>query len=150
VTRAQLFAHLTRLRACEPAVGWATATKGSPAHLWALCPDPRWSLWLAGRAQVDRTLLVLTACEIARTALVHVPAGELRPLRAIETAEAWCRGEATTEQVRAARSAAAAAAAYAAYDAYAAARGKSLAASADIVRKRIPWAVVAAALEAQS
>jgi hypothetical protein len=31
---------------------------------------------------------------------VYVPEGELRPLRAIEAAEAWCRGEATTEEVR--------------------------------------------------
>jgi hypothetical protein len=79
-------------------------------------------LWLAGRLvknDEDRKPIVLAACACARLALQYVPKGELRPLHAIETAEAWCRGEATIEEVRAAR--AAAYAAYAADAAYAAA-----------------------------
>lgn len=50
--------------------------------------------------KVDRHLVVRAACACARTALQHVPDGEDRPRIAIETAEAWCRGEATSEQVR--------------------------------------------------
>ena len=53
---------------------------------------------------------VLCACACARTALRHVPAGDLRPLRAIETAERWARGEATQDDLAEARRAA-----YAAY-----------------------------------
>jgi hypothetical protein len=72
-------------------------------------------------ARHDRKEGVRAACLCAREALRYVPAGELRPLRAIETAEAWTRGEATIAQVRAARDEAwAADAAYAAYAADAA------------------------------
>ena len=59
-------------------------------------------LHAAARAGVDWRLVVLAACACARNALRHVPPGEARPLRAIETAEAWTRGEATAEQVSAA------------------------------------------------
>jgi hypothetical protein len=76
---------------------------------------------------VPREVLVRYACLVARTVLDKVPAGEDRPRIAIETAEAWTRGEATIEEVRAAADAAwdtprgAYAAAYAADAAYAAA-----------------------------
>ena len=54
---------------------------------------------------------MLTACECARLALVHIPAGEDRPRLAIETAEKWAHGDpaVTLTMVRAAASAAAAA-----------------------------------------
>ena len=126
-------------------------------------------LWLAARADVRRQEVVLAACACARLALPHVLAGEMRPLRAIETAEAWAQGEAgvTLTDVRRAAAAAAAAyaaaaaaaayaadaAAYAAYaaDAYAAAyaadaRARVLRECAALVRERIPWATVEAAL----
>jgi hypothetical protein len=76
----------------------------------------------AGEIGVPRKLLVAAACECARLALKFVPEGEERPRKAIEVAEAWCRGEATPEQVKEAASASAYAAhAYAAYaSAYAA------------------------------
>lgn len=48
-------------------------------------------------AYVDRRAAVAGACACARTVLRHVPAGELRPLRAIETAEAWLEGKATSQ-----------------------------------------------------
>jgi hypothetical protein len=53
----------------------------------------------------------MAACACARLALPHAKDGAARA--AIEMAEAWCRGEATVEQVRAAYAAADAAAAYA-------------------------------------
>ena len=120
-------------------------------------------LWLLGGWCVtlsDRKLLVLAACACARLALPHVLAGELRPLHAIETAEHWARDEngVTLEDVRKARNAANAtydaayAAAHAAHayaaDAHAAyaanaadaaaARSKTLAQCADIVRQYYP------------
>jgi hypothetical protein len=61
--------------------------------------------------------------------LTHVPPGESRPLKAIEVAEAWCRGEASFEDVVAA-SDAARAASDAAWAASAAARAASAAARA--------------------
>lgn len=55
-------------------------------------------------AMVDRRRLAMAACELARSMLRRVPAGEeLRPLRAIEMTEAWCRQEATLDQVQDAR-----------------------------------------------
>jgi len=81
--------------------------------------------WLMQR---NRRLGVLGACVCARWALRWVPVDEKRPLRAIETAEAWVRKEATAEQARAAAHTAWAyyriaastsnSAAYAAYAAY--------------------------------
>jgi len=84
-------------------------------------------LWLAAKIEVDRKLIVKAACQCARLALPHVPAGETRPLIAIETTEKWCEGEATIEEVRKAAEAAYAAA-YATV--YAAARAAYAAARA--------------------
>ena len=91
---------------------WSSAREWLEA--WEVCDDARWMLHAAASVAVDRRLVVLAACACARTSLRHVPEGEARPLRAIETAEAWARGEATAGQARAAADAAHAAA----YDAY--------------------------------
>ena len=72
---------------------------------WTECSDARWML-NAVAGIVERPTLVLAACACARTALHLVPDGELRPLRAIETAERWCRGEVTIDEVRDAAAAA--------------------------------------------
>ncbi len=87
-------------------------------------------------ARWSRRLGVALACVVAREALRYVPEGELRPLRAIETAERWTRGEATVEECRQAASAAssayaASAAAYAANAANAAAYADADAAAAN-------------------
>jgi hypothetical protein len=55
---------------------------------------------------VDRRRLVMAACDCAETVLRLVPAGEDRPHKAIKTARAWCRGEASINNVRATSSAA--------------------------------------------
>jgi hypothetical protein len=108
---------LKKHMACSEAIEWAEPYT-TLAEAWEACQRGDWMLWLAAKAKLcTRQQLVLAACECARLALRHVPAGEGRPLAAIETAEAWARGEAKLEQVRSA----AAAAAYAAYAAYAAA-----------------------------
>ena len=111
--------------ACGDAVTWAR-TQPSANTAWTTCERPDWMLWLLGRlvkTDDDRKAIVLVTCACARTSLKYVKAGETRPLKAIETAEAWCRGEATIEQVREARraSADAADAASASADAFASA-----------------------------
>jgi len=108
---------LTKLGACAEAVKWAG--RKTPKKAWETCKQSDWLLWIAGKLNIDRKKLVLAACACARTALKYIPAGEDRPRIAIETAEAWTRGEATIEQVRTATHAAHAAA-HAAYTAHAA------------------------------
>ena len=133
---AALTAMLKRRGACEDAVLWAKDYATLP-EAWAACPRGDWMLWLAAKAKLcSRQELVLAACECARLSLVHVRKGELRPLKAIETAEAWARGEVPLEDVRSAAAYAADAAADAAAAAAADARSKTLATCADIVRRR--------------
>lgn len=71
-----------------------------PEQSYAACERGDWLLWLAAEAGVDRRLVVLAACDVARPALVHVPAGDDRPWLAIEAAERRTRGEATPDEVR--------------------------------------------------
>ena len=74
---------------------------------WETCRRGDWLLYQLGHARgVDRRQLVLATCKCARLALCYVPDGEHRPRLAIEAAEAWCRGEATTEHLKQARIAA--------------------------------------------
>jgi len=99
-----LDALLTKLDACHEAREWAAGKTLEQA--WAECPRGDWMLLLAGLLGIDRKILVRATCACDRLALPHVPAGELRPLNSIEAAEAWTRGEATIEDVRAAAEAA--------------------------------------------
>ena len=148
------------LNACGSAIEAALQYETSQA-MWDDCKRGDWMLWLIGKLYGDpgsekRKRLVLAACKCARLALKHVPQNEGRPLKAIETAEGWAKGEGdiTLGDVRAAADAAydaadaaydaadaAAAAAYAAYDAadaYDAARKETLAKCAHIVREYYP------------
>jgi hypothetical protein len=99
-----LDALFTRLDACREAREWAAGKTLEQA--WAECPRGDWMLWLAGMLGIDRKVLVRATCACARLALPHVPAGERRPLKSIKAAEAWTRGKATIEDVRAAAEAA--------------------------------------------
>ena len=165
---------LDRFHACGESRDWAESlpTDTTIEQAWQMCEHGDWMLWIAAKLDVDQRLIVLSACGCARLALRHVADGETRPLAAIETAEAWCRGAATIEQVRAAAYAVRAAesayparaAAYAAraadaatYTAGAAAYAvraadaaypETLARCADIARLHIPWAAVEAAITA--
>ena len=163
--------QLESMGACSDAREWVDGRDLATA--WAECERGDWMLWYAGRLTGEpgsdaRKPLVLAACECARLALKFVPAGEERPRKAIETAEAWANGDGTVtlHMVRtavadayaadAAYAAAGAAAAYAgavaayagAASAYAYASSAALAAyyayaaaaSADIVRKHYPTA----------
>ncbi len=166
----QLVEFLQKNHACTPSLEWLKSR--TLAEAWEQCERGDWLLWLAAKAGVDRKRLVMAACACARLALVHVPAGEQRPRIAIETAEAWCRGEATIEQVKEARrnaadaaadaadAYAAYAAAYAAYAAaaadaaayayYAAARTRTLQEAAELVRGLISCAEVEAAINGRA
>ena len=113
---------LNKLGACNEAVEWAKEMKNGQAA-WDNCERGDWMLWLAGKTagkpkSVKRKKLVLCACECARLALKYVPKGEDRPLKCIETAEAWARGEASYDDLVEARRATAA---YAYASAYASA-----------------------------
>ena len=108
--RPDLATVLRAIGACaDPgeAVPWAVPYGADWERALAECLDRRWLTWLAGalmrRGHLRREVIVLCACACARTALQHVPSGEDRPLRAIETAEQRARGEATVDEVRAAR-----------------------------------------------
>jgi len=85
---------------------WVESHGGPLEELWRDCQDGALMLRLAVTVEVDRHAVVKAACACARTALQYVPAGEERPRRAIERAEAWARGEETLETVRAAADAA--------------------------------------------
>ena len=115
VTRPPLADVLHALAACKESVKWAERYGSDWTTALAACPRRDWLFWLYAELEIrgflSREPLVLAACQCARAALHRVPAGEERPLRAIETAEAWCRGEATLNEVSEALDAASAAAA---------------------------------------
>lgn len=71
----------------------------TPETAWAECPRGDWLIEIAAEAGAFKSLLVLSAAACARLALAYVPAGEGRPLAAIEAAEAWARGEAALTAV---------------------------------------------------
>lgn len=81
---------------CVESVAWMATLPAdtTPEQAWNACKDGSWLLWLCGILGVDRKQLVLAACDIAETALVHVQPGEQRPRLAIDTARRWCRGDA--------------------------------------------------------
>lgn len=151
--RATIDELLSSLDACYEAREWARGRDLSE-ETWLACPRGDWMLWLLGRLDADRPRLVLAACGCARLALPLVADSEARPLRAIETAEAWARdgdGAPSLDEVRqaAAYHAAAVAAYYhahvaaaaAAYHVAAAAVARSQANQqcADVVRGHFAW-----------
>jgi hypothetical protein len=98
----QTFLNLIKkFKPCDAAIDWIKSLpESSPEEIWEACERRDWMCWLADKAQIERKLFVLSACEIARTVLHLIPKGEERPLAAIEAAEGWCRGEINAEKVR--------------------------------------------------
>jgi hypothetical protein len=147
MTAKQFSALLVELNACSEAQKWAKDK--SLAVVWKTCKRGDWLLWLCGKMAdkpnwPTRKEVVLAVCDCAELARKHVPEGEDRPRKCIETTRAWAAGTATLDEVRTARraaTAATAAAATAAYvaaaAAYADARTKTLATCAVLVRKRL-------------
>ena len=115
IDNTKLVEILESRHACDPALEWLEQRNSD--EMWEHCERPDWLLWWAAR-HVPRKELVLVACQCARLALPYVDAGEIRPIKAIETAEAWTRGEVELEEVKGAANAAY----YAANAAYYAAR----------------------------
>jgi hypothetical protein len=118
-TVGQAVVALESMGACDPALTWLRELdpEMSVQQAWEQCERGDWMLWLlgllSGPPESDaRRKLALCACAIARTALVHVPEGELRPLWRIETTERWARGEAAVDDEANAAWAAVAEAAY--------------------------------------
>ena len=74
-------------------------------QMWMTSDRGDWLLWFCTHminhpGWPTHQEVVLASCQCARLALRHIKPGEKRPLRAIETAEAWARGHATLEQVQ--------------------------------------------------
>jgi len=114
---------LVRLDACEEAREWAKTQKNL-VEAWQNCKRSDWMIWLIGRSTVDRNdpKLRLMACDFAEAVLHLVPAGETRPAEAIRVARLFAAGQASREDMAAARDAAGDAAGAAAWAAWAAAR----------------------------
>ena len=112
---------LIDLDACREAREWAD--RKTLSEIWGQCPRGDWMLWLARRAGVDKRTMTAAKADCAAT-IKHLMK-DPRSIKALETAQAYGRGEATDDELAAAAdaayAAAAADAAYAAYDAAAAA-----------------------------
>jgi len=142
--------RLHQLKACRDADEWASRFP-TLEEAWQACDRGDWMLWYAGKmagppGHDSRRPLVLAACECARIALPifeEKHQGDLRPRKAIETAEAWARGDAgvTLDDVRAAFAAASAAA-------FAAASAAAFAAFASAAFASAAFAAAAAATSA--
>lgn len=129
MTKQELQDQLKSLYACADAVAWTNDKTLEQA--WKICKRGDWMLWYAAKVNYDIKQIVLAACACARLSLKYLPKDELRPLEAIETAEAWCRDEATIDEVRGAYASSAASSA--------AAKKEVLEQCADIVRKYIKF-----------
>jgi hypothetical protein len=74
-------------------------------EMWHTAERGDWLLWFATQMigkndWPTHQQVVFASCQCARLALKHVKPNEIRPLNAIETAEAWTCRQATLEEVR--------------------------------------------------
>ena len=99
-TTVKLKEQIGKFNPCRESVVWMGDR--TLAQAWDDCERGDWLLWLCAKAGVDKKKIVLAACGCARLVLHLVAEDEPRPRLAIETAEAWCRGEATIHDVKAA------------------------------------------------
>ena len=74
--------------------------------LWDETINPTWLPYLADAGGATKKQLVFAGCAVARLCLHLLPDCILQARNALETAEAWCKGEATEEQVKEAKNAA--------------------------------------------
>ena len=109
---------LIDLDACREAREWAD--RKTLSEIWGQCPRGDWMLWLARRAGVDKRTMTAAKADCAAT-IKHLMK-DPRSIKALETAQAYGRGEATDDEL--------AAAAAAAYDAAAAAASTASTAAA--------------------
>jgi len=88
----KIIEKLIGMSACDEGVEYARSYR-TMQEAWDRCERGDWMLWLLGRLagppeSKSRKKLVLAACACARLSLDHIPAGEQRPLAAIDMAEA--------------------------------------------------------------
>jgi hypothetical protein len=95
--RTKFWEQLVQLDACHDAQRWVG--NKSLAVAWKTCKRGDWLLWLAAESGVDRRLVVEAACRCAEAVIGLVPESEERPWKALETARAWTRGEASLGEV---------------------------------------------------
>src|SRR3989304_4193684 len=105
MTNAALLSLLKRKKACPEAVAWVGTRDLVTA--WRECERADWMLWFCGIMAGTKNWptwqqVVLVMCTCARQALRFVPAGENRPLAAIEAAEEWAKMPTTGASARAA------------------------------------------------
>lgn len=87
--------------ACDEATAAMEWARGmTPREAWEKCEFPKWLIWLAGKAGVDRRLLVGAAVECAKPA-VPLMARKWQAVAdpLLVTAVAWLRGVVTDEDV---------------------------------------------------
>lgn len=89
---------LRRIGACQSARHWAHNLDLRTA--WMTCERGNWLLWFATRLEVKRQRVVQAACRCGRLELEFMTRDKDRTQYMLEVTEAWCRGEATIEQVR--------------------------------------------------
>ena len=101
---------LQALGACREALDWVGDRDGATA--WRECKNSEWMMWLLGNCPIQITPQEwrLLACDFAETALAHIPAddsGTLATCEAtIEVARRHAFGDASDEELAAARDAA--------------------------------------------
>jgi hypothetical protein len=96
-----ILSRIERYAPCGAACKWLD-NQSDITKAWNTCPLGDWLLWIAGKLDVDRTLLVKSAAGCARMVLHLVPEGEDRPRLAIEAAEAWANEPNKTNKKKAA------------------------------------------------
>lgn len=172
LNRTDLISRLRDLDACDEALAWIERTPGEPEDLWAACPRGDWMIWLLVAAGYDERTLRHIACDCAEEVLhIYEQAHptDRRPRDCIAVARRYADGEATDDELIAAREVVWDAVDY---SPYAAARGAARAAVnaaagdavwsamwtdedwpaamsrlADIVRTRVSWTDVEQAME---
>jgi hypothetical protein len=89
--------------ACESSSRWLNSLPDgtTPYAAWRKCKRGDWLLWIIARIGVERKLVIEAAGLCAEQALIYIPDDEDRSRKAIEMVRVWCRGEATSDDVRA-------------------------------------------------
>jgi len=109
MNRTAFLARLRAIDACDEALTWIEQTPGEPDDLWAACQRGDWLLWLLVAVGYDKRVIRHIACDCAEGVL---PIYELahpddrRPRDCIAVARRYADGEATEEEMAAARVAA--------------------------------------------
>ena len=88
---------LKDIHACDEAQTWYNGQDSETA--WAVCERGDWMLWIAGKLDVDRKLLVMAACDCAELALPYAGKHHEAVQNCIAVTRRWCDGQATIAEV---------------------------------------------------